>query len=44
MVAGSHIKTTTIAMIMHVFRFLGIKFDYMVGSVIDGFDLTVLIV
>ncbi|MGD0341162.1 MAG: Mur ligase domain-containing protein, partial [Bacteroidales bacterium] len=33
-VAGSHGKTTTTAMIMHVFRFLGISFDYMVGSII----------
>ncbi len=36
-IAGSHGKTTTTAMIMHVFRALGIKFDYMVGSQIDGF-------
>jgi UDP-N-acetylmuramate: L-alanyl-gamma-D-glutamyl-meso-diaminopimelate ligase len=36
-VAGSHGKTTTTAMIMHVFRTLGIKFDYMAGSQIDGF-------
>jgi UDP-N-acetylmuramate: L-alanyl-gamma-D-glutamyl-meso-diaminopimelate ligase len=40
-VAGSHGKTTTTAMIMHVFRFLGINFDYMVGSKIDGFDTMV---
>jgi UDP-N-acetylmuramate: L-alanyl-gamma-D-glutamyl-meso-diaminopimelate ligase len=40
-VAGSHGKTTTTAMIMHVFRYLGIKFDYMVGSKIDGFDTMV---
>ena len=40
-VAGSHGKTTTTAMIMHVFRFLGISFDYMVGSMIDGFDTMV---
>jgi len=40
-VAGSHGKTTTTAMIMHVFRFLRIKFDYMVGSAIDGFDTMV---
>jgi len=40
-VAGSHGKTTTTAMIMHVFRFLGIKFDYMVGSIIDGFETMV---
>ncbi len=37
-VAGSHGKTTTTAMIMHVFRSLGLKFDFMVGSQIDGFD------
>jgi UDP-N-acetylmuramate: L-alanyl-gamma-D-glutamyl-meso-diaminopimelate ligase len=40
-VAGSHGKTTTTAMIMHVFRFLGMKFDYMVGSQIDGFEAMV---
>jgi UDP-N-acetylmuramate: L-alanyl-gamma-D-glutamyl-meso-diaminopimelate ligase len=40
-VAGSHGKTTTTAMIMHVFRFLEIKFDYMVGSIIDGFETMV---
>lgn len=40
-VAGSHGKTTTTAMIMHVFRSLGIKFDYMVGSIIDGFETMV---
>ena len=40
-VAGSHGKTTTTAMIMHVFRFLDIKFDYMVGSMIDGFETMV---
>ncbi len=40
-VAGSHGKTTTTAMIMHVFRFLGMKFDYMVGSSIDGFETMV---
>ena len=40
-VAGSHGKTTTTAMILHVFRFLGKKFDYMVGSQIDGFETMV---
>jgi UDP-N-acetylmuramate: L-alanyl-gamma-D-glutamyl-meso-diaminopimelate ligase len=40
-VAGSHGKTTTTAMIMHVLKFLGIKFDYMVGSQIDGFETMV---
>ena len=40
-VAGSHGKTTTTAMIMHVFKYLGVKFDYMVGSLIDGYDTMV---
>jgi len=40
-IAGSHGKTTTTAMIMHVFKVLGIKFDYMVGSQIDGFETMV---
>ncbi len=40
-VAGSHGKTTTTAMIMHVFKFLNIKFDYMVGSLIDGYETMV---
>ena len=40
-VAGSHGKTTITAMIMHVFRFLGMKFDYMVGSIVDGFETMV---
>ena len=40
-VAGSHGKTTTTAIIMHVFRCTGIKFDYMVGSLIDGYDTMV---
>jgi UDP-N-acetylmuramate: L-alanyl-gamma-D-glutamyl-meso-diaminopimelate ligase len=40
-IAGSHGKTTTTAMIMHVLRQVGIKFDYMVGSQIDGFDTMV---
>ena len=40
-VAGSHGKTTITAMIMHVFRNLGLKFDYMVGSRIEGFDTMV---
>src|SRR5664280_3603546 len=40
-IAGSHGKTTTTAMIMHVFRVLGIKFDFMVGSQIEGFETMV---
>lgn len=40
-VAGSHGKTTTTAIIMHVFKSLGIRFDYMVGSSIDGYETMV---
>jgi UDP-N-acetylmuramate: L-alanyl-gamma-D-glutamyl-meso-diaminopimelate ligase len=40
-VAGSHGKTTTTAMIMHVFKTLGVSFDFMVGSQIDGYDTMV---
>ncbi|HLN21825.1 MAG TPA: Mur ligase family protein [Bacteroidales bacterium] len=40
-IAGSHGKTTTTAMIMHVLKTAGIKFDYMVGSQIDGFETMV---
>jgi UDP-N-acetylmuramate: L-alanyl-gamma-D-glutamyl-meso-diaminopimelate ligase len=40
-VAGSHGKTTTTAMIMHVFKYLNIKFDYMIGSLIDGYETMV---
>jgi UDP-N-acetylmuramate: L-alanyl-gamma-D-glutamyl-meso-diaminopimelate ligase len=40
-VAGSHGKTTTTAMIMHIFKTTGMKFDYMVGSLIDGFETMV---
>ena len=37
-VSGSHGKTTVTAMIMHVFRAAGLKFDYMAGSMVDGFE------
>lgn len=40
-IGGSHGKTTITAMIMHVLRTKGIKFDYMVGSKIKGFDVMV---
>jgi UDP-N-acetylmuramate: L-alanyl-gamma-D-glutamyl-meso-diaminopimelate ligase len=40
-VAGSHGKTTVTAIILHVFKFLGVKFDYMVGSSISGFETMV---
>ncbi|MCB9244874.1 MAG: peptidoglycan synthetase [Flavobacteriales bacterium] len=37
-VCGSHGKTTTTAMIMHVLRALNKQFDYLVGSKLEGFD------
>lgn len=37
-VAGSHGKTTTTAMILHVLKKLQIDFDYLVGAQISGFD------
>jgi UDP-N-acetylmuramate: L-alanyl-gamma-D-glutamyl-meso-diaminopimelate ligase len=40
-VAGSHGKTTTTAMIMHVLKHSAIDFDYMVGSSIEGFETMV---
>ena len=40
-VAGSHGKTSTTAMIMHVLKQKGIDFDYLVGSQLRGFDLMV---
>ena len=40
-VGGSHGKTTTTAMIMHVLRSAGVQFDYMVGAQVQGFDTMV---
>jgi UDP-N-acetylmuramate: L-alanyl-gamma-D-glutamyl-meso-diaminopimelate ligase len=40
-IAGSHGKTTVTSMIMHVLRENGLKFDYMVGSNLEGFDTMV---
>lgn len=40
-IAGSHGKTTTTSMIMHVLRTIGIDFDYLVGAQIEGFDYVV---
>ncbi|MFQ5445483.1 MAG: UDP-N-acetylmuramate--L-alanine ligase, partial [Saprospiraceae bacterium] len=39
--AGSHGKTTTTAMNMHVLREAGRDFDYLVGAQLDGFDTMV---
>jgi UDP-N-acetylmuramate: L-alanyl-gamma-D-glutamyl-meso-diaminopimelate ligase len=40
-IAGSHGKTTVTSMIMHALRENGMKFDYMVGSNLEGFDTMV---
>lgn len=40
-VGGSHGKTTTTSMIMHVLRSCGIEFDYMAGALLEGFDTMV---
>lgn len=40
-VAGSHGKTTTTAMIMHLLRHAGVDFDYLVGAQLEGFDTMV---
>lgn len=40
-IAGSHGKTTTTAMVMHVLNFHGKKFDYMIGAMVQGFESTV---
>ncbi len=40
-VAGSHGKTTTTAMVMHVLRKLGLDFDYLVGAQLEGFETMV---
>src|SRR6266700_2308160 len=40
-IGGSHGKTTTTSMIMHVLKQAGKKFDYLVGARLDGFDQSV---
>jgi UDP-N-acetylmuramate: L-alanyl-gamma-D-glutamyl-meso-diaminopimelate ligase len=40
-IGGSHGKTTTTAMVMHVLKTLQIPFDYMVGARVKGFDTMV---
>ncbi len=40
-IGGSHGKTTTTSMIMHVLKTCGVEFDYMVGALLDGFDTMV---
>ncbi len=38
-ISGSHGKTTTTSMIMHVLKKEKMDFDYMVGALVDGFDV-----
>jgi UDP-N-acetylmuramate: L-alanyl-gamma-D-glutamyl-meso-diaminopimelate ligase len=38
-VAGSHGKTTTTSMILHILRYHNMDFDYLVGAQLEGFDL-----
>jgi len=40
-VGGSHGKTSTTAMIMHVLKNAGVDFDYLVGARLEGFDQSV---
>ena len=40
-VGGSHGKTTTTSIIMHILKNCGIAFDYMAGALLEGFDTMV---
>lgn len=40
-IAGSHGKTTTTSMIMHVLKNQNIDFDYLVGAKVEGFEHSV---
>lgn len=40
-IGGSHGKTTTTSMVMHVLKHNGLAFDYMVGAKLEGFDTMV---
>jgi UDP-N-acetylmuramate: L-alanyl-gamma-D-glutamyl-meso-diaminopimelate ligase len=40
-VGGSHGKTTTTAMILHVLNYHHLEFDYLVGSQLEGFETMV---
>lgn len=37
-IAGSHGKTTTTSMLMHILRSAGLDFDYLVGAQLEGFN------
>lgn len=40
-IGGSHGKTTSTSMVMHVLKECGLEFDYMVGAQLEGFDTMV---
>jgi len=40
-IAGSHGKTTITSMVMHILRHNNVKFDYLVGAKVAGFDESV---
>ena len=40
-IGGSHGKTTITSMILHVMKMLGVKTDYLVGALLEGFDCMV---
>ena len=40
-IGGSHGKTTTTAMILHVLQHCGLEADYMVGAQLEGFEVMV---
>lgn len=40
-IGGSHGKTTTTSMIMHVLRYAGLDFDFLVGARLKGFENSV---
>jgi len=40
-IAGSHGKTTITSMILHVLKYVGKPFDYLVGAKLEGFDTMV---
>lgn len=40
-IAGSHGKTTITSMVMHILKYAGLEFDYLVGARVDGFELSV---
>ena len=40
-ITGSHGKTTTTAMVMHILKTLNYPFDYLVGASVPGFDMNV---